>query len=125
MYVTEARFKLSRPAASIDLKQFATLPFIESIDPAIKHEVIKPSDVSILKDEKGRQQQESGPRLVRRRRRHRLHRSSYKLEGKLPIGVALANKLRDSERKLSDTIEFESEMRLLRPRTSTRPACRS
>ena len=40
-------------------------------------------------------------------------RSSYKLEGKLPIGVALANKLRDSERKLSDTIEFESEMRLL------------
>src|SRR4029077_11919529 len=34
-------------------------------------------------------------------------------EGKLPIGVALANKLRDSERKLSDSIEFESEMRLL------------
>jgi hypothetical protein len=28
--------------------------------------------------------------------------------------VALANKLRDSERKLSDTIEFESEMRLLK-----------
>ena len=40
-------------------------------------------------------------------------RSTYKLEGKLPIGVALANKLRDSERKLSDSIEFESEMRLL------------
>ena len=33
MYVTEARFKLSRPAASIDLKQFTTLPFIEKIDP--------------------------------------------------------------------------------------------
>src|SRR5262245_570554 len=31
MYITEARFKLSRPAASIDLKGFATLPFIESI----------------------------------------------------------------------------------------------
>ena len=41
-------------------------------------------------------------------------RSSYKLEGKLPIGVALANKLRDSERKVSDTVEFESELRLLR-----------
>ena len=41
-------------------------------------------------------------------------RSSYKLEGKLPIGIALANKLRDSERKVSDTVEFESELRLLK-----------
>ena len=40
-------------------------------------------------------------------------RSTYKLEGKLPIGVALANKLRDSDKKVSDTIEFESEMRIL------------
>src|SRR4029077_13016651 len=40
-------------------------------------------------------------------------RSNYKLEGKLQIGVALANKLRDSEKKLSDSIEFESELRLL------------
>ena len=40
-------------------------------------------------------------------------RSHYKLEGKLPIGVALANKLRDSERKISDSINFESELRLL------------
>ena len=53
MYVTEARFMLSRPAASVDLKTFATLPFIQSIDPSIKHEAIKPSDVSTLKDEKG------------------------------------------------------------------------
>jgi hypothetical protein len=40
-------------------------------------------------------------------------RSFYKLEGKLPIGVALANKLRETEKKISDTIEFETEMRLL------------
>src|SRR5258708_15173652 len=53
MYVTEARFMLSRPSESVDLKTFATLPFIQSIDPSIKHEAIKPADVSTLKDEKG------------------------------------------------------------------------
>ena len=53
MYVTEARFMLSRPATSVNLKNYATLPFIKKIDPSITHEVIKPSDVSTLKDEKG------------------------------------------------------------------------
>ena len=73
MYVTEARFMLSRPAASVDLKTFATLPFIQSIDPSIKHEAIKPSDVSTLEGREGAEQQEPRPRLVRRHRRHRLH----------------------------------------------------
>jgi hypothetical protein len=113
MYITEARFRLSRPAASIDLKGFATLPFIQSIDPAIKHQVIQPSETSTDKDEKGSNNRNpernwcEGPGVVA------CIRSTYKLEGKLPIGVALANKIRDSERKLSDTIEFESEIRLL------------
>ncbi|AMN38622.1 hypothetical protein RHPLAN_01570 [Rhodoplanes sp. Z2-YC6860] len=114
MYVTEARFMLSRPAESVDLKQFASLPFIQSIDPSIKHVAIKPEDVSTLKDEKGTNNKNpdrnwcEGPNVTA------CIRSSYKLEGKLPIGVALANKLRDSEKKLTDTIEFESEMRLLK-----------
>lgn len=113
MYITEARFMLSRPAASVDLKSYATLPFIRSIDPTIKHEEIKPSDVSTLKDEKGTNNKNpdrawcEGPGVTA------CIRSHYKLEGKLPIGVALANKLRDSERKLSDSIDFESELRLL------------
>ena len=95
-------------------RRFATLPFIQSIDPSIKHEAIKPSDVSIAE---GRE----GPPTTRTRTAPGAKapgvtaciRSTYKLEGKLPIGVALANKLRDSERKISDSIEFESEMRLL------------
>lgn len=113
MYITEARFKLSRPATSIDLKQFTTLSFIEKIDPAVKHKVIKPSEVSVLKDERSAANRNpdrlwcEGPGVAL------CTRSSYKLEGKLPIGVALANKLRDSERKISDTVEFESELRLL------------
>jgi len=113
MYVTEARFMLSRPAASVNLKAFATLPFIQSIDPTIKHEAIKPSDVSTLKDEKGQNNKNPDRAWCEGTGVTACIRSNYKLEGKLPIGVALANKLRDSERKLSDSIEFESEMRLL------------
>jgi hypothetical protein len=114
LYVTEARFKLSRPAQSIDLSRFTTLAFIESIDPAIKHKVIKPSDVSVSKDEKSSNNVNpdrpwcEGPGVAI------CTRSTYKLEGKLPIGVALANKLRDSEKKVSDTVEFESELRILK-----------
>jgi hypothetical protein len=113
MYVTEARFMLSRPATSVDLKAYATLPFIQSIDPTIKHELIKASDVSTLKDEKGQNNKNPDRAWCEGTGVTACIRSSYKLEGKLPIGVALANKLRDSERKLSDKIEFESEMRLL------------
>ena len=113
MYITEARFMLSRPAASVDLKKFAKLPFIQSIDPSIKHEAIKASDVSTLKDEKGTNNKNPDRAWCEGTGVTACIRSTYKLEGKLPIGVALANKLRDSERKLSDSIEFESEMRLL------------
>jgi hypothetical protein len=114
MYVTEARFLLSRPADTVNLKAFATLPFIQSIDPSIKHEAIKASDVSTLKDEKGANNKNPDRAWCEGAGVTACIRSSYKLEGKLPIGVALANKLRDSEKKLSDTIEFESEMRLLK-----------
>ncbi len=113
MFITEARFLLSKPTASINLKSYATLPFIQSIDPSIKHEPIKPSDVSILKDERSSNNKNperawcEGPGVTG------CIRSTYKLEGKLPIGVALANKIREGERKLSDSIEFESELRLL------------
>ncbi len=113
MYVTEARFMLSRPADTVDLKAFASLPFIQSIDPSIKHQIINASDVSTLKDEKGSNNKNPDRNWCEGAGVTACIRSSYKLEGKLPIGVALANKLRDSEKKLSDTIEFESEMRLL------------
>src|SRR5262245_34011517 len=113
MYVTEARFMLSRPADKVDLKAFATLPFVQSIDPSIKHEAIKPADVSTSKDEKGSNNKNPDRNWCEGTGVTACIRSNYKLEGKLPIGVALANKLRESERKLSDSIEFESEMRLL------------
>ena len=114
MYITEARFKLSRPAASIDLSQFATLPFIESIDPAIKHKIIQPSEVALLKEERASSNKNPERPWCEGTGLSICTRSVYKLEGKLPIGIALANKLRDSDRKVSDTVEFESELRLLK-----------
>ena len=40
MYVAQARFVLDRPPSAIDLSRYVTLPFLERIDPAIKHKVI-------------------------------------------------------------------------------------
>ena len=113
MYITEARFMLSRPAESVNLKSYATLPFIQSIDPAIKHEAIKPADISVLKDEKSVNNKNPDRAWCEGSNVTACIRSHYKLEGKLPIGVALANKLRDSDKKISDSIDFESELRLL------------
>ncbi len=42
-------------------------------------------------------------------------RSTYKLEGRLPTGIALANKIREGTRKISDTLEFDSELTVLAP----------
>ena len=124
IYISEARFRLSRPAASINLARFTTLPFIESIDPAIKHSVINSSEISILKDERTAHNKNparawcEGDKTI-------CTRSTYKLEGKLPVGVALANKLRESERKISDAIEFESELRVLAAADIDQPGLQS
>jgi hypothetical protein len=113
MYVTEARFIVSRPPSDIDLKSYATLPFIRSIDPAVKHEAIAPSDISVMKDERAANNKNPERAWCEGTGVTACIRSHYKLEGKLPIGVALANKLREGERKISDSIDFESELRLL------------
>ncbi len=36
--------------------------------------------------------------------------SSYRLEGRIPLGIMLVNKLRDTPKKVSDQIEFQSEL---------------
>ena len=50
--------------------------------------------------------------------------SSYRLEGKIPLGIMLVNKLRDSAKKVSDHIDFQSELSALarRRRRSGRAA---
>jgi len=113
MYVAEARFVLSRPPGSLKLAQLATLPFAERIDPAIKHQVATAVDPARAKE----------PRVVHNQHPQRkwcegrevvicLH-STYKLEGRLPVGIQLANKLREGSRRISDTLEFDSELTVL------------
>ena len=114
VYVTEARFKLSKPADAVDLSPFATLEFIRGIDPAIEHEPIKPGDITVLKDERAKSNLNPNRPWCEGAGVAACMRSSYKLEGRLPVGVALANRLRDSGRQLSDTVVFESEMRVLK-----------
>ncbi len=115
LYVAEARFLVSRPAASIDLKRYTTLAFLEKIDPAIKHQVIKPADLKLLNEERNHNNRNPQRQWCEGSSVTLCVRSRYKLEGKIPMGVALANKLRDNERKLTDYIEFENEFRVLMP----------
>jgi hypothetical protein len=115
VYVAEARFALARPAASIDLSKMITLPMIEQLDPSIKHRLITAADVIPNKDPKAanrhptRQWCEGGGATI-------CIQSKYQLEGRLPTGVMLVNKIRESnKKKIADYMEFQSELRLLAP----------
>jgi hypothetical protein len=110
MYVAEARFLLARPPGSVDLSRYVTLPFLEKIDPAIKHTALAATDVSPLKDAQGTGNENPQRKWCTDRPTLICIQSSYKLEGKIPIGVLLVNKLRDSVKKVADTIDFQSEL---------------
>jgi hypothetical protein len=109
MYVAEGRFILRRPLATTDLAQFATLNFVEKIDPAIKHQSITPKDVTPLNNRKFAHNVNPerpwcvGTGVV-------CLRSHYRLEGKLPLGIQLANKVRGPGKQIADYLEFESEL---------------
>ena len=114
VYVAEARFALKRDPQAIDLKHYATLPFVERMDPAIKHKVITADDVVPNKEPQSanhnptrRWCEGAGPPLC--------IQSTYKLEGKLPLGIQLVNQLKEHARKYADTIEFQSELRVVPP----------
>jgi hypothetical protein len=113
MYVAEARLALPRPAGSLNLAQFTTMPFIERIDPAIKHKRIAATELSAPSDPKTMSNRDPQRRWCEGTAVC-IH-STYKLEGRLPTGIALANKIRDSARKISDTLEFDSELMVLSP----------
>src|SRR5260370_21354518 len=52
MYVAAARFMLSRQPGSLDLARLITLPFVEQIDPPIKHRLIGSGDVTSTQEPK-------------------------------------------------------------------------
>ena len=47
MYVAQARFVLERPPGAFNLTRYVTLPFLEKIDPAIKHKLMAAADVTL------------------------------------------------------------------------------
>jgi hypothetical protein len=115
MYVGEARFALVRPPGSIDLASFVALPFVERIDPAIKHNLIAPAEAVSAKDPRAVHNQHPLRRWCETRPITICIRSRYQFEGKLPVGIQIANKLREGSKKIPDYLEFESELTLRPP----------
>src|SRR5499426_3511132 len=115
MYVAEARFALARPPGSIDLASFVALPFVERIDAAVKHRLIAPADAVSAKDPRAVHNQHPLRRWCETRPTTICIRSRYQFEGKLPVGIQIANKLRDGSKKIADYLGFESELTLRPP----------
>ena len=117
VYVAQGRFVVAKPAESIDLSAYANLGFVAKMDPVIKHKTLSPADVTPTKD----------PAASFARRPDRAWcegasaciESRYDLEGKLPLGVKLANRLEDgASKKIAEFVSFQSELRTLPPAES-------
>src|SRR5262249_38182910 len=114
MYGAEARFVLGRPPDSIDLASLVTLPFVQRIDPAIKHRLITPDEVVSPKDPRAVHNQHPLRRWCDARPVMICLRSRYQFEGKLPVGIKIPNIIREGPKRVEDYLELESA---LRPRT--------
>ena len=108
MYVAQARFVLAKAPSAIDLTHYVTLAFLQKIDPAITHKLITAADVTTFKDKAGIGNDNPDRKWCTGMATSICIASAYKLEGKIPIGILLVNKLRDSK-KVADHIDFQSE----------------
>jgi cytoskeletal protein CcmA (bactofilin family) len=107
MYVAQARFVLAKAPAAIDLSRYVTLPFLEKIDPAIKHKLISAADATAFKDKAGTGNDNPDRKWCTGPATSICIQSTYKFEGKIPMGIMLVNQLRDSK-KVVDHIDFRS-----------------
>ena len=115
MYVGQARFVLARAPEALDLAGFVTLPFVQRIDTAIQHRLITAADAISPKDPRTVHNQHPLRRWCEARPIAICIHSRYQLEGKLPIGIQIANKIRENPKKIADHLEFESELTLRSP----------
>ncbi len=115
VYVAEARFVLDKPPAAVDLARYATLPFLQKIDPAIKHKIISAAETAAAQAGDAFPNHDPARAWCDPNAIAVCLDSHYKFEGKLPLGIALANKLRESEKKIADFLDFQSEIRILSP----------
>jgi hypothetical protein len=112
VYVAEARFAIPRPPQAINLSHYATLEFLQRIDPTIKHKTISADEI-VPNEVPQSANRDPGRRWCDGTPAPLCIDSVYKLEGKLPLGVSLVNKLKEHGRRYSDTIEFQSELRVV------------
>ncbi len=115
MYVAQARFVLDRAPGSLDLTDDVTVGFLQRIDPAIKHKQITAADVVPFTGEAGTGNRNPDRQWCTGRTASICIQSTYKLEGKIPLGIMLVNKLRESAKKIADHIDFQSEFSALAP----------
>jgi hypothetical protein len=115
MYVARARFILDRAPGAIDLSHDVTPAFLERIDPAIKHKTVAAADLPPLTDTQGTGNENPDRPWCTGRATLICIQSSYTMEGKIPLGIMLVNKLRDSAKKASDHIDFDGELSMLAP----------
>ncbi len=116
MYVAEARFRLPKPAQAFDLKRYASIAFLEGLDPAVKHTAIAIADAIPNKDAASANLRPMGRKWCEDAAG--CFQSRYRFEGRIPTGILLVNKLRDETKKpIPDFIEFQSEIRLPSPQS--------
>jgi hypothetical protein len=112
MYVAEARFLIAKPPAAIDLSRYLSLGVLETIDPAVKHRRIAAEAARPLTDPGSAHNRHPGRRWCEAPQSLCIE-SRYPLEGRLPIGIRLANKLEEGGKKIAEFMEFQSELRVL------------
>jgi hypothetical protein len=115
VYVAEARFMVGKPPSAVNLARYAALPFLERIDPAITHRLITAADLLPPKEIDVSTYRHPDRRWCEPRPNAICIQSRYQLEGKLPVGIRLVNKLMDGEKKVAEYLEFQSELRVLLP----------
>ncbi|MET0278662.1 MAG: hypothetical protein ABW198_10035 [Pseudorhodoplanes sp.] len=114
IYVAEARFRVAKPAQAFDLKRYASIAFLEALDPAVKHKPITVSDIQVNKDVLSANMRPMNRKWCEDAAG--CYQSRYRFEGRIPTGILLVNKLRDETKKpIPDFIEFQSEVRLPSP----------
>ncbi len=114
IYVAAARVMLDRSSESVDLAQLASAGALANIDPAIRHRPITKEEAIPNRDP-----EQPYNRLPDRAwcdaARVACFESRYDLEGKLPLGIRLANKMEEGGKKVADHVTFQSEVRSLTP----------
>jgi hypothetical protein len=99
MYIAEARFAIAKPPRAIDLAQYVSIGYLEGIDAAIKHRVIRPEEANNNANSNPARrwcEPQAGVLCIE---------SRYQLEGKLPSAIRLLNQI-TSGKKIADYLEF-------------------